>query len=350
MVNNLLNDLLESLRALRKPNGLYLASIGEHYKKVWVRDCFYEALPELEENSDYYRETYQSLLDFYIDIQEKHKKFYHLIAAPEGKQGFEFPHPRMTVDKKEIPEPWGFKQLDVFGELLYGIYLGEAAGIKIIRDDKDRWIIKLIIEFLEAIKYWECADNAIWEENEEIHCSSVGACIAGLTAIRLLDFEVKQWVIDKGYETLNRLLPKESETKEVDLALLTLIYPFNIVDIPMARRIIANVESELLRDRGVIRYKDDKYYMRNDKEMEWCFGIAFLSLASGIIGDHDKARYYVDILKEKCILKDFNKNGIIVKAAVPEGFFGGTNEPNDNTPLGWANAMTYLAIKLYGGE
>lgn len=329
-------NLLSKLRKLRTGRGLYLASTGEWYRKIWVRDNFYEALVELQENKDLYKQTYQSLLDYYINIEEKYKKFTWLIDEPNPKYGFRFPHPRLTEDLDEIREEWGFKQLDCFGEFLYGLWLGEREGIRIIRNDKDREIINLMIKMLEAIEYWNCEDNAIWEENEEIHASSVGACLAGLTAIKFLGFKVNNKLLDEAHYSLNKLLPRESVTKDVDLALLTLVYPFNIVTPQVAKQIITNVEADLLRERGVLRYKNDQYYNHNGKEAEWCFGFTFLALAYNTLDNKEKAMYYLNLAKERTII-----NG----DKVPELFLGETSIPNGNTPLGWSNAMLVLAIQ-----
>ena len=332
------NDIYNKLRTLRLSNGLYLASIGEHYKKIWVRDTFYCVLPELNRNPEDYKKTYHSLLDYYTNIELKYGKFSWLIKDPNNKAGYRYPHPRMTIDLDEIREEWGFKQLDCLGEFLYGLWLGESNGINIIRNENDKYIINLVIETLGKLEYWNDVDNGIWEENEEIHASSIGACISGLTAIRLLGFKVKQEYIDKGHETLNRLLPRESETKNVDLALLTLIYPFNIVEPRIAKQIIANVEAELLRERGVIRYKGDLYYNTNKdnpvgNEAEWTFGFAYLALAHNQFGNKDKALYYINQLN-KCYI-DGN---------IPELFYSKTDIPNENNPLGWSLASTIMAI------
>lgn len=323
--------------------GLYKASVGENYQKIWVRDSFYCALPLLQDNPDEYVETIQKLLDFYIMMELKHHKFYWLIKDPTNKASYEYLHPRLSSDLGEIEQPWGFKQHDCFGEVLYSIYLGESAGYKIIRNSVDKHIIKQIIRTLEAQEYWRDADNGIWEEYEEVHASSVGSCVKGLESIRYCGFEVPQYIIDNGKKALNNLLPRESDTKSSDLALLTLIYPFNVVSESMAKTILNNVENELLRERGVIRYKGDKYYNPTGKigdEAEWCFGIAYLALAHNNIGQHEKANYFYKLLLEKCVVND---------GEVPELFYSKTNIYNDNTPLGWSVAMARIAERVVGG-
>jgi hypothetical protein len=73
------------------------------------------------------------------------------------------------------------------------------------------------------------------------------------------------WSVD-AHKTLNELLPMESISKDTDLALLSLIYPFNIVDPKTARIIISNIEYKLLKEHGVIRYQGDHYYNVSNKE------------------------------------------------------------------------------------
>lgn len=373
-ISILREKLYGKLSSLRLPNGLFIASIGAHYKKVWQRDTFYESLPYLATEPEKFIQSMQSLLDFYIYNEVKKQKFYWIEKEPNNKASYRYTHPRMTPNLEEIDEPWGYKQNDCIGEVLYGIYLGESMGYKIIRNPIDKLIIEKMIKCLEVIEYWHDADNGLWEEYEEVHASSIGACVAGLQGIRQVGFEVPQWLIDKGLEALDNLLPRESVTKDCDLALMTLIYPFNVVNASMGLEILKNVEDKLLRERGVIRYKADVYYnttnqrdaIANDRyfdpalppciregewwwntenavghEAEWCFGIAYLALAYNSLGESEKAEYYLNMLLERCVDEEGN---------VPELFYSNTNISNDNTPLGWSVAMTILGIKTILGE
>jgi len=73
------------------------------------------------------------------------------------------------------------------------------------------------------------------------------------------------------------LHPRESETKEVDMALLSLIYPYNIVNKKQREKILKNIETKLLKEKGVIRYIGDKYYYRKG-EAQWTNGLAWLAI------------------------------------------------------------------------
>jgi phosphorylase kinase alpha/beta subunit len=144
------------------------------------------------------------------------------------------------------------------------------------------------------------------------------------------------------------MLPFESDTRPVDLAQLSLIYPYNILPRFIAETILERVEKKLLRERGVIRYQTDSYYSLIDdsganpavhlgKEAEWSFGLPWLSLCHLSLGDTEKAKYYLE-RTESIILPD---------GSLPELYFAGKDEWNGNTPLGWANSMHILAQETY---
>ncbi len=101
----------------------------------------------------------------------------------------------------------------------------------------------------------------------------------------------------KGEAALRLLLPRESTTKFSDLALLTLIYPFSVTTEEETTEILRNVEYHLTRDKGVIRYKGDRYYNKNvdghSEEAEWCFGLSWLAIIYAEKGERDKAYYFL---------------------------------------------------------
>ena len=192
-------------------------------------------------------------------------------------------------------------------------------------------ILQKLVWYLESIEYWHDKDNGMWEENEEVHASSVGACVAGLDKISIL-VDVPKELIEKGKNVLNKLLPKESETKDADLALLSLIYPYNIVNEKQKISILKNVEEKLVRNKGVIRYENDKYYNK-DGEAEWCFGFPWLAIIYKLMNKPDKYSLYMR--KSVEVLNENNE--------MPELYFANSNIYNENSPLGWGQAMLLVA-------
>lgn len=337
-LNSTLQKLYKTNNLLRKEHsGLYTASLGSEYVNyVWIRDVYYQTKVNLNSNPEAYVQTYHSLLDYYKGLNYKYdNKVDHLIKKPFPLNNIRFIHPRFYPNLTEITGDWGNLQLDCFGYFFLGVAEGIKKRLDIIRDESDTQIINKLIEVLLKIKYWNIQDNGIWEENEEIHASSIGAIIGGLKALEDVDFMVPRKLLTEGEIILNRLLPSESLSKKVDLALMTLIYPFNILSEENKQLVISNIHTYLERDNGVIRYLGDKYYNVNG-EAEWTFGFAYLFFTY-IDLDFEKAEKYLHKL-----ISNIDDNGY-----VPELFYSGTRKPNINNPLGWSVAMTILAIEKY---
>ncbi|WP_099364395.1 glycoside hydrolase family 15 protein [Fredinandcohnia onubensis] len=322
------NKAIQVLDRMRLSNGAYTASLSNDYSYVWIRDIVYTVLPFINEPSERYAKAYHALLDMFksyewkIDIHRKKKPIYL----------FEYIHSRYSTDLKEMPVEWGHAQNDAIGAFLWGVGEGYRLGQKVIRDKKDIEIIQKLVDYLECLQYWQAKDNGMWEENMEVHASSLGACVAGLNAVKIL-VNVKEDLIKKGEEALRNLLPRESETKDTDLALLSLVFPYRVVDRDTAIKIVETVSSKLERKYGVIRYENDQYY-NEGKEAEWCFGFPWLGLCYLELGQFHKASEY--IAKTKRVVPD--------NWEVPELYVGGTNRPNGNTPLAWSVAMSYIFL------
>ncbi|MFC4078301.1 glycoside hydrolase family 15 protein [Salinithrix halophila] len=321
-----MNRWSEVLDTMRIENGAYIASPSRDYSYVWIRDVCYTVLPYLGTPCDRYERAYHALLDLFrryewkIDIHTRKKPVYL----------YEYIHARYTQKLTELDQPWGHAQNDAIGLFLWGVAEGVRRGKRILRDEKDREICEKLVRYLACLEYWDHADNGMWEENMEVHASSIGACVAGLTAARLL-VEVPEGLIRKGEKSLGLLLPRESVTKESDLALLSLIYPYQIVPRTVAQQILSHAEARLERTYGLIRYKGDRYY-NEGAEAEWCFGFPWMGLCYTLLGDDTEAEKYW--AKTQSILPPDHH--------LPELYIGGTDQPNGNTPLAWAVAMAWL--------
>ncbi|MBL0386211.1 glycoside hydrolase family 15 [Tumebacillus sp. ITR2] len=319
-----LHDLLE---AMRLPNGAYVASPSSDYSYVWIRDIAYTVLPYLHSDCGRYEAAYHALLDLFrqyewkIDIHTRQKP-----VLP-----YEYIHARYSVDLREVPDPWGHAQNDSIGLFLWGLGEGVRHGKPLIRDSRDHDIVQKLVYYLGCLQYWQEPDNGIWEENVEVHASSVGACVAGLKAVSLLVNVPPEW-IQKGEETLKNLLPRESVSKDTDLALLSLIYPYRVVNRATALRILGDITQKLERTHGVIRYQGDRYY-NEGSEAQWCFGFPWLGLCYASLGDRQKVEHY------------WAKTTALLHAnhgKLPELYIGGTLQPNQNNPLAWGVSMTLL--------
>jgi GH15 family glucan-1,4-alpha-glucosidase len=336
----LIRQHMQILEGLKYDTGLFAASrkdVGTGYDKSWLRDNFYECLA-FEVLGDYatVEKTYNAILAIFL----KHEgKIDHAIAT-KPKYPYEYIHPRYHPETfDEFWDEWGNKQHDQIGAILFMIGELETKYRRMILDNDDKIrIVQKLVNYLESIRYWEDPDNGIWEYEEEVHASSIGACVAGLESInRLACINVPPELIKTGKETLNNILPRESQKRFVDLALLSLIYPYNIVNAQQRKQILENVEYLLLKERGVIRFKNDYYYNKNpdgySEEAEWTFGLSWLAIIYEHMGDKEKAKVFIDKM-----LKAQTARG------VPELYYSHTDKPNENTPLGWAESLFIVAL------
>jgi phosphorylase kinase alpha/beta subunit len=323
---------IQILKKLQAPSGLLMASkasVSTGYNRAWIRDNIYESLGfEAVKDKKALVKIYRALLD--VILKHENKIDWAIVEKPTA--AYKYIHARYDpFTLNEIYEEWGNKQNDAIGALLFKIGDLESKGIKIIRNKDDLRILQKLVYYLASIEYWQDKDNGVWEEAEEVHASSVGACVAGLKKINGI-VDVPQILIQKGEETLNKLLPRESETKEADLALLSLIYPYNIVNEEQKRQILANIEEKLVRKMGIIRYLGDKYYNQNG-EASWTMGFPWLAIIYQKLNKPDKYAFYM-----RKTLEAFNENG-----ELPELYYANSSVHNENSPLGWAQALFLVA-------
>ena len=325
---------LSILKELQTKQGLFMASkatVKTGYNRAWIRDNIYESLGfEATKNYKELVKVYRALLDVLL----KHEYKIDWAIREKPKHAWQYIHARYDPETgNEILEPWGNKQNDAVGALLFKIGDLESKGIKVIRNKDDLRILKKLVNYLASIEYWHDKDNGMWEEYEEVHASSIAACVAGLKSIsKIVDVDNK--LIRKGELALKTLLPGESQTKEVDLALLSLIYPYKIVSKEMALKILKNVETKLVKEKGVIRYKGDKYYNKSLGEAEWVMGFPWLSIIYQELKMPDKYAYYL-----RKTLQCMNEQG-----ELPELYYANSNVHNENSPLGWAQALFLVAV------
>jgi len=336
----LMKQHLKILKNLQYESGLFAASrknAPTGYDKSWLRDNFYECLAfEVIGDWDTVEKTYTALLKIFLKHEEKIDSV--IASKPENKQ--EYIHARFHPETfDEFWEDWGNKQNDSIGAILFRIgELEHHHKRSILKTEEQVRIVNKLVKYLGSIEYWQDEDSGMWEENEEVHASSVGACVAGLKSVsKLKKVHVPKHLIKEGEKTLKHLLPRESKTKFVDLALLSLIYPYNILTPKQRDEILKNVEYLLLKKRGVIRYKSDHYYNKNpdgySEEAEWCFGLSWLAIIYEKIGEKKKAKRYINMMLE-----------VATEKGVPELYFSNSPQHNENNPLGWSESLFIVAL------
>lgn len=328
------------LKSLQYDSGLFAASdpnVATGYDKSWLRDNFYETIAfEILNDWETVEKTYKAILEIF----KKHESKIDWAIEHKPQATYQYIHARFHPETfNEFWEEWGNKQNDAIGCILFRIGELEVHHKRsVLATEDDIRIVNKLVKYLETLEYWHDRDSGMWEEDEEVHASSVGACVAGLISVkRIPSINVPEDIITKGKETLDVLLPRESERKFVDLSLLSLIWPYNVVSPLQRAQILTNVEYHLEREHGIIRYKNDRYYNKNtdgiSEEAEWTFGLAWLAIIYEQFGDTKKAL---------SLIKDLIS--IDTEKGLPELYFSNSMEYNDNTPLGWSESLFIVAL------
>lgn len=370
-----LNVAYMHLERLRELNGGYIASPytgekgGDKYNVFWLRDIMYATY------ANEYVGAFDRMIESYRLILNIFKKYRHKITSGARKRHYtgscadEVIHARVHPQTlEEITCEWGHHQLDIFGLFLYKTGDLMKKGFNVISEDQATTLLLLrdIVLYLTTVRWHSDPDFGVWEEGPEVHSSSIGSVLAGLTMWhddghyhykyktqvdihRLLP--VPQEFIETGRRSLDELLPRESDSRPYDFIQLSLIWPYNIVDDEQAVVIVGNVEENLVRHNGVIRYPGDKYYSADSEnpvgnEAQWPLGFAWLCIVhakiaqrglwSGVktpvIVEHiERAEHYMEKL-ESVMTED---------GMVPELYTDG--KPNWNVPLAWAQSFYVVA-------
>ncbi|MBI5562183.1 MAG: hypothetical protein HY894_04930 [Deltaproteobacteria bacterium] len=358
------------LEDLRQLNGGYIASEyagdkgGDKYNVFWLRDVMYATY------ANEYVGSYDRMIESYRLIIRIFQKYRHKITNGARKRSYlgsctnEVIHARFhPVTLDEITSEWGHHQLDIFGLFLYKTGDLIKKGHNVIGTDQAETLVLLrdIVLYLTTVRWHSHPDFGVWEEGPETHSSSIGAVLAGLTMWHddgyyhskyhtsspiYSHLPVPEEFLEAGRDALNRLLPAESAGRPYDLVQLSLIWPYSIVSDGQAAQILANIETNLVREKGVVRYPGDLYFCANGKEAEWPLGFAWLSIVysklalkslrmGGLLQSPEalveKSEEY--LRRVEAVMTDDGR--------VPELYTGG--EANWNLPLAWAQSFYVVA-------
>lgn len=368
-----------NLERMRRPNGGYVASpysaqdgVGDAYNVFWIRDIMFATYAN--EYLGCFGKMVQSFR-LVLDIFKTHHR--RIIKASVVKpdvwtqRGDFMPARVHPTTLKTITDDWGHHQLDIFGLFMYkmGDLIKKGYGFGF--DQEDFALIGHIRDYVFNMGFE--ADYGMWEEGPEEHSSSYGAVLGGLMMWfdqGFYDYKYSQhisiWpyvpvserIIEQGKKVLQRLLPKESNSRPYDLAQLSLIWPYGIVDYPIKLLILENVETYLAGDLGVTRYPGDKYFGHGLRESagdpaQWPLGLAWLAICyakfaeTGSDYDEGKQRFPLDWdTRKACFEKAlyyFQKLEACMTedGEVPEMFVDG--QAGHNTPLAWAQSFHIIA-------
>ena len=406
---NQLDDYYQEIQAviLSRQNpltGLMPAStaINAHgnYTDAWVRDNVYSILAvwglaiayrKLDADQGRTYELEQSVVKLMrgllfammrqADKVEKFKETQHPLDALHAKYATD------TADTVVGDDQWGHLQLDATSIYLLMLAQMTASGLQIIFTIDEVNFVQNLVYYIG--RAYRTPDYGIWERgnkinhgNPELNASSVGMAKAALEAMNGLDLfgvrgsqaSVIHVLLDeiaRTRTTLQSLLPRESSSKEVDAALLSVIgFPaFAVEDAALYERTRTKIITKLQGQYGCKRFLRDGHQAVIEDfqrlhyepwelkqfehiECEWPLFFTYLMLDALFQGDRLQADEYYQRLQPLLVEKDGFKllpevyyvpaESIEAERANP---YSQPRLPNDNVPLVWAQSL-YLLGKM----
>ena len=371
-----------TLEKLRRPNGGYIASpysaedgSGDAYNVFWIRDIMFATY------ANEYLGCFDKMIESFRLVLDIFKRF-HLriikasIVKPNvlDQRGLFMPARVHPTTLETITDDWGHHQMDVFGLFMYktGDLIRKGYGFRFTTEDFT--LISHIRNYIFNMGFEE--DFGMWEEGPEAHSSSFGAVLGGLTMWfdqGFYDYKYKQKtdigtlvpvsqrMVADGNKKLAELLPRESASRPYDMAQLSLIWPYAIVDFDTKLLILKNVETELVGVRGVRRYPNDVYsghgtVAHEGETAEWPLGLAWLSICYSKLAEYEQdfdARHHpIHLSWEQrsayfdLAVKYFTQleSAMTPEGYVPELYVG--NQMGHNTPLAWAQSFHIISGQM----
>ncbi|MGY0196177.1 glycoside hydrolase family 15 protein [Leptothrix sp. BB-4] len=369
------------------------------YTHAWVRDNVYSILAiwalELAHRerdpalSAELRERVEALMRGLLAAMlkqahkvERFKHTQHPLDALHAK------YATTTGDPVVGDAEWGHLQIDATAIFLLQLAQMSASGLSIVREPHEVAFVQNLVHYLARAH--RTPDYGIWERGHkqnqgraEINASSVGMAKAALEAIADADLLpgraprilVQGDDIAHARSTLAALLPRESESKETDGALLSVIgYPAFAVDDPALieatrTRIVAKLQGRygckrflrdghqtVVEDHSRLHYEQGELQRFRRIESEWPLFFTYLLIDARLREDTAGAADYRERLESLMVERDGQRllpELYIVPAdridAEREQPHSQDREPNDNVPLVWAQSLYLVGALLQEG-
>lgn len=288
-------------------------------------------------------------------------------------------------------DAWGHLQIDATSLYLLMLAQMTASGLRIVTTFSEVDFVQNLVYYISSA--YRTPDYGIWERGNkinngktEINASSVGMAKAALQALdgfnlfgptgpKRATIHVVADAISLARTTLASLLPRESVSKEVDSALLSIIgFPAFAVS---REKLVTRTRDEILGKLGghygckrfiwdghqtVLEETSRLYYEHSELanfehvESEWPLFFTYLYIQALFDGNESTAQHYRDRLESLMV----NVDGI---GLLPELYYlpddrvaaekkqPGSQErvANDNVPLVWAQSLYWTGLIMHEG-
>lgn len=286
---------------------------------------------------------------------------------------------------------WGHLQIDATSVFLLMLAQMTASGLQIVFSFDEVNFVQNLVYYIG--RAYRTPDYGIWERGNkinhgkpELNASSVGMAKAALEAIdgcnlfgprgdRASVVHVLPDDIARARITLEALLPRESNSKEVDAAVLSVIgFPaFAVEDAQLrdrthrkiveklqgnygCKRFLRDGHQTVIEDSNRLHYEPQELQQFEHIECEWPLFFSYLYLHHLFQGDRDLARDYADKLQNVLVEQD-GWQLLPEVYFVPEDRLDAEREnphsqprlPNENIPLVWAQSLYWLGQILDEG-
>ncbi|MBW4554555.1 MAG: glycoside hydrolase family 15 protein [Trichormus sp. ATA11-4-KO1] len=374
------------------------------YTDAWVRDNVYSILGvwglalayrKVDEDKGRTYELEHSVTKLmrgllFAMLRQSHKveQFKHTQSPLNGLHA---KYNTATADIVVGDDEWGHLQLDATSIFLLMLAQMTASGLQIIYTIDEVNFVQNLVYYIG--RAYRTPDFGIWERGNkinhgsaELNASSVGMAKAALEAINGLDLfgvrgsqasviHVLPDEIARARTTLESLLPRESGSKEIDAALLSIIsYPaFAVEDTQLRDRTFNDIINKLQGKYGCKRFlRDGHQTVLEDSqrlhyepwelkqfehiECEWPLFFTYLFLDGLFRGDSQQVKDYQERLRSLLVEQD----GV---GLLPELYYVPAENveaerlnpqsqlrlPNENIPLVWAQSLYFLGQMLSEG-
>lgn len=285
-------------------------------------------------------------------------------------------------------DEWGHLQLDATSLFLLMLAQMTASGLHIIFTTDEVNFIQNLVYYIG--RAYRTPDYGIWERgakinhgNPELNASSVGMAKAALEAMNGLDLfgvrggqgsviHVLPDEIARSRITLTSLLPRESSSKEVDAAVLSVIgFPaFAVEDETLCdrtrnaiiqklqgrygcKRFLRDGHQTVIEDTSRLHYEPRELQQFEHIECEWPLFFTYLLLDGVFRGDQEHVDAYRQRLESVLVERDgvqllpelyyVPQENLEAERQLPHSQ---PRLPNENVPLVWAQSLYYLGLML----
>jgi phosphorylase kinase alpha/beta subunit len=288
-------------------------------------------------------------------------------------------------------DEWGHLQVDATSIWVLMLAQMTASGLEIVDTIDEVNFVQNLVHYIG--RAYRTPDYGIWERgnkinnaNAELNASSVGMAKAALEAINKLDLfgvrgsqasvvHVLPDEIARARITLQNLLPRESNSKEIDAALLSAIaFPaFAVEDEELVERTRSEIINKLqgrygckrflrdghqtvLEDRHRLHYEPWELQQFENIECEWPLFFTYLLLDAIFRENTEQVKEYQERLESLLVERDglpllpelyyVPVEYIEAEKAAPHTQ---PRLPNENIPLIWAQGLYLLGQMLNEG-